>query len=355
MKKKLVSAVLCTAMLTTILAGCGGGGEAAPAATEPAAEAPTAEEAPAAEEEAPAAEAEAPSAEAEAPAASEGGRIIGYTCMDGTNPFFVALEGAIREVVEAHGDTLVSMDPANDSNTQIDQIEDMISRGVEIMFVNPVDADGIIPALDMLKDAEVTMFGFDTEVGDMSYLTSYAGSDNYNAGYVCGEDLAKKCPDGGDILVLDSPTMQSVTDRTNGFLKGIEDSGVTFNVVGQQDAQGNQQVANEKATDLLTANPDVVAIFGGNDPTALGAYAAADAAGVSPLIYGVDGSPDVKALLKDTVLEGTGAQSPITIGKTIAETAYAWLNGETVEEYIPIETFLVTADNVDDYGTDGWQ
>ena len=320
------------------------------------AETPANTDTPAQEEtETPAADAADDGAEAEAPAASEGGRKIGYTCMDGTNPFFVALETSIREVVEANGDTLISMDPGNDSNTQIDQIEDMISRGVEIMFVNPVDADGIIPALDMLKDANVTMFGFDTEVGDMSYLTSYAGSDNYNAGYVCGEDLAKKCPEGGDILVLDSPTMQSVTDRTNGFLEAIEKSGVTFNVVGQQDAQGNQQVANEKATDLLTANPDVVAIFGGNDPTALGAYAAADAAGVSPLIYGVDGSPDVKALLKDTMLEGTGAQSPITIGKTIAETAYKWLNGETVEEYIPIETFLVTADNVDDYGTDGWQ
>ena len=295
MKKKLVSAVLCTAMLTTILAGCGGGGEAAPAATEPAAEAPTAEEAPAAE-------AEAPSAEAEAPAASEGGRIIGYTCMDGTNPFFVALEGAIREVVEAHGDTLVSMDPANDSNTQIDQIEDMISRGVDLMFVNPVDADGIIPALDMLKDADIPMFGFDTQVGDMSYLVSYAGSDNYNAGYVCGKDLAEKCPEGGDILVLDSPTMQSVTDRTDGFLKAIEESGVTFNVVGQQDAQGNQQVANEKATDLLTANPDVVAIFGGNDPTALGAYAAADAAGGGPQIFRVDGSSGIKGLFKDTLI-----------------------------------------------------
>lgn len=350
MKKKLVSAVLCTAMLATILAGCGGG-NAAPAATEPAAEAPAAEaEAPAAEAEAPAAE-----AEAEAPAAKEGGRLIGYTCMDGTNPFFAALEGAIREEVEAHGDTLVSMDPANDSNTQIDQIEDLISRDIDLIFVNPVDADGIIPALDMLKQADIPMFGFDTQVGDMSYLISYAGSDNYNAGYVCGKDLAEKCPDGGDILVLDSPTMQSVTDRTDGFLKALEESGVTFNVVGQQDAQGNQQIGNEKATDLLTANPDVVAIFGGNDPTALGAYAAADAAGVTPMIYGVDGSPDVKALLKDTMVEGTGAQSPISIGKTIAETAYKWLDGETVEEFIPIETFLITADNVDQYGTDGWQ
>ena len=286
---------------------------------------------------------------------SEGGRIFGYTCMDGTNPFFVALEGAIREVVEGNGDTLISMDPANDSNTQIDQIEDMISRGVEVMFVNPVDADGIIPALDMLKEADIPMFGFDTQVGDMSYLVSYAGSDNYNAGYVCGVDLAEKVPEGGDILVIDSPTMQSITDRVNGFLAAIEESGVQFNIVGQQDGQGNQQVSNQKATDMLTANPDVVAIFGGNDPTALGAYTAADAAGLEPMIYGVDGSPDVKALLGSTMMEGTGAQSPMTIGKVIAETAYSWLNGEEVEEFIPIETFLITADNVAEYGTDGWQ
>lgn len=350
MKKKLLGVLLCTAMVAATLAGCGSAAEeeaAAPAAEEPAAE----EEAAPAEEEAAPAEGEEPAAEA----TTEGGRKFGYTCMDGTNPFFVALEGAIREVVEAHGDELISVDPGNDSNTQIDQVEDLISRDIELMFVNPVDADGIIPALDALKEADIPMFGFDTQVGDMSYLVSYAGSDNYNAGYVCGEDLAKKVPEGGDILVLDSPTMQSVTDRTNGFLDAIEKSGVTFNIVGQQDAQGNQQVANEKATDLLTAHPDVVAIFGGNDPTALGAYAAADAAGVTPLIYGVDGSPDVKALLKDSILEGTGAQSPITIGKTIAETAYKWLDGEEVEAFIPIDTFLITADNVDDYGTDGWQ
>ena len=347
MKKKLVSAVLCSAMLATVLAGCGNSGQqAAPAAAPAAAEEA---EAPAVEEEAPAAD------EAAAPASSEGGRLIGYTCMDGTNPFFVALEGAIKEVVEANGDTLISMDPANDSNTQIDQIEDMISRGVDVMFVNPVDADGIIPALDMLKDADIPMFGFDTQVGDMSYLVSYAGSDNYNAGYVCGKDLAEKCPDGGDILVLDSPTMQSVVDRTNGFLAAIEESGVAFNIAGQQDAMGNQQLGNEKATDLLTATPGAVAIFGGNDPTALGAYAAADAANVTPYIYGVDGSPDVKTAIKNGEITGTGAQSPITIGKTIAETAYQWLNGENVEEFIPIETFLITADNVDEFGTDGWQ
>ena len=72
-------------------------------------------------------------------AASAEGNLIGYTCMDGTNPFFVALEGSIKEVVEAHGDTLISLDPQNSNEKQIAQIEDMISRGVKAMFVNPVD------------------------------------------------------------------------------------------------------------------------------------------------------------------------------------------------------------------------
>ena len=286
-------------------------------------------------------------------AAMAEGNKIGYTCMDGTNPFFVTLEAAIREVVEANGDELVSLDPQNSNEKQISQIEDLISQGIVAMFVNPVDRDGIIPALDKLQEAGIPMFGFDTEVAEMSYLVSYAGSDNYNAGYVCGLDLCEKLPEGGPIIVLDSPTMQSVVDRTDGFLAAIEGKG--FEVVSQIDCMGNQEQGNLNGTDALTAHPDAVAIFGGNDPTALGAYAAAEAAGSSALIYGVDGSPDIKALIADGKVTGTGAQSPMSIGKTIAEVYYKWLAGEEVEARYPIATFMINADNVAEFGTDGWQ
>lgn len=286
------------------------------------------------------------------PVFAEGNK-LGYTCMDGTNPFFVALEGSIREVVEANGDELISLDPQNSNETQIAQIEDMISRGVVALFVNPVDKDGIIAALDEVKAADIPMFGFDTEVADMSYLVTYAGSDNYNAGKVCGEDLIKKCPDGGPIIVLDSPTMQSVVDRTNGFLEAIEGKG--FDVVAQIDCMGNQEQGNLNGTDALTAHPDAVAIFGGNDPTALGAYAAAEAAGSDCLIYGVDGSPDIKALIADGKVTGTGAQSPMSIGKTIAELYYKWVDGEEIEDRYPIETFMINSDNIEEYNNGGWQ
>ncbi len=281
------------------------------------------------------------------------GEKLGYTCMDGTNPFFVALEGAIREVVEENGDELISLDPQNSNETQLSQIEDMISQGITAMFVNPVDRDGITPGLDALEEAGIPMFGFDTEVTDIDKLVTYAGSDNYNAGYVCGLDLIEKCPDGGPIIVLDSPTMQSVVDRTDGFLDAIKDH--DFEVVAQIDCMGNQEQGNLNGTDALTAHPDAVCIFGGNDPTALGAQAAAEAAGSDALIYGVDGSPDVKALIADGKITGTGAQSPITIGKTIAELYYKWKDGEEIEDRYPIDTFMINSDNIEEYDNGGWQ
>ena len=281
---------------------------------------------------------------------------FGYTCMDGTNPFFVTIQDKIKELVEAKGDELIVTDPGNDVTKQISQVEDMLSQKLDGLFMNPVDAQGIIPALDMAKEAGVPMVGFDTEVGDMSYLVSYTGSDNYKAGKVVGEDLVKKAPNGGKIIVLDSPTMQSVVDRTNGFMDAIKGHG--FEVVAQQDAKGNLQVAMGIAEDLLQSNPDVVAIFGGNDPTALGALAAANAAGIKNcMIYGVDGSPDIKSELAsgNSLIEGTGAQSPVSIAEKAVQIMYDYVEGKKVEERYPVDTFLITSDNVAQYGTDGWQ
>lgn len=347
MKKKLLTVLLSVAMLSTLLVGCSNGD----ADTKEAASTATTDDS----TEAAATDA-VEAAEAAVGEKPEGGYTFGYTCMDGTNPFFVILEQTIREQVEANGDTLITTDPANDVSLQITQIEDMITQGIDAIFLNPAEAEGVLPALDMLKEAGIPIINFDTQVADLSYCASYVGSDNYNAGFVCGEDLVKKVPDGGKIIVLDSPTMNSVVDRTNGFLDAIKGKG--FDIVAQQDAKGNLEQAMTISEDLLQANGDVVAIFGGNDPTALGALAAANAAGLTDvLIYGVDGSPDIKAELASgtSLIEGTGAQSPINIAKKSVEVMYKYLAGEKIDDTYPVETFLITSDNVADYGTDGWQ
>ena len=341
MRRKLMAGALALAMVGSLVA-CGGGEKKAASEGESKEAATTAQS--------------GESKSGESKSGEKKHYKFGYTCMDGTNPFFVTIQDKIKEMVEANGDELIVTDPGNDVTKQISQVEDMLSQNLDGLFMNPVDAQGIIPALDLAKDAGVPMVGFDTEVGDMSYLVSYTGSDNYNAGKVVGEDLVKKAPNGGKIIVLDSPTMQSVVDRTNGFMDAIKDHG--FEVVAQQDAKGNLQIAMGIAEDLLQSNPDVVAIFGGNDPTALGALAAANAAGIKDcMIYGVDGSPDIKSELAsgDSLIEGSGAQSPVSIAEQAVKIMYDYVEGKQVEERYPVETFLITSDNVAKYGTDGWQ
>ena len=120
MKKKLLSVLLSVSMVAIMLAGCGS------ADSKDAADDSVKETAESAVQEA-------------TDAVKETGKehyTFGYTCMDGTNPFFVILEQTIRETVEANGDTLISTDPANDVSLQITQIEDMISQGIDAIFLN---------------------------------------------------------------------------------------------------------------------------------------------------------------------------------------------------------------------------
>lgn len=285
----------------------------------------------------------------------ESGYTFGYTCMTMNNPFFIALEKSIRDTVEARGDRLITMDPAMDVAKQINQIEDLIIQDIDAIFLNPVDWEGIRPALVALEKAEIPIINFDTEVKDMEYVTAYAGSDNKNAGYVCGMDLVDRYPGGGNIVVLDSPTMNSINDRIAGFMNAIKGHG--FTIVAQQDAKGDLPTAMEKMDDILQAHSDIIAIMGGNDPTALGALAACKAANRTDiLIYGVDGSPEAKSeIASGSQFVGSGAQSPISIGLESVKLAYKILNGETYETRVPVKTFLINSDNVDEYGTDGWQ
>ena len=73
------------------------------------------------------------------------------------------------------------------------------------------------------------------------------------------------------------------------------------------------------------------------------------------MVYGVDGNPDAKKMIEAGQMEGTGAQSPESLGYDSMCAAFNVLAGNEVSKDVAVDTFLVTADNVADYGTDGWQ
>ena len=109
---------------------------------------------------------------------------------------------------------------------------------------------------------------------------------------------------------------------------------------------------------FLQEHPEIDAVMCGNDPIALGALQAIrEADRTDILVYGVDGSPAAKAEIAKAGSQfvGTGAQSPINIGKTAVKTAIAILEDKKYKEETLEETFLITSENVELYGTDGWQ
>lgn len=280
---------------------------------------------------------------------------FGATYMTLNNPFFVLLNNGIRDVVEANGDILIALDPALDSNKQISQIEDLISQGVDAIFVNPVDWKDIRPALEAAQKAGIPVINVDAPVFDTELVASIIASDNYNAGVICANDMMSKL-ESAKIVIIEQPTAKSAIDRTRGFSDTIAGK-KNYHIVAQEASEGQLEQAMPIMERIIKSNPQIDVVMALNDPTAMGAYAALQAANREEgvLVYGVDGAPEAKQMIKDGKMTATAAQSTITIGTTAAKVAYDILAGKEVEKEIFVDVIFIDINNVDEYGTTNWQ
>ena len=280
---------------------------------------------------------------------------FGATYMTMNNPYFIALNDSIKEVVEANGDILITRDPAQSQERQNAQIQEMIEEGVVAVFANPVDWEKITPALQACQEAGVAVINVDTDVKDKEYVASVIQSDNYQAGVQCAQDMMVKM-DSARIVIMNHYNIKSTTLRVQGFLDTIAGY-PQYEVVKEVSTTSELEVAMKMMKRILKTDLKFDVVLGGNDPTALGALAALQLNHVKNrvLIYGIDGSPDAKTMIQQGYLEGTSAQRPIEIGRTAAETAYTYLRGEKVDKNITVDVTLITRDNLSEFDIDGWQ
>lgn len=279
-----------------------------------------------------------------------------YSCITMDNPYFIALESSLRAILEAEGHTLITKDAETDAKIQEEQIAELIEQGIDAIFLSPVDWIEITPSIEKLNEAGIKIINIDTKVQAIDKVDAYVGSDNTNAGYLCGEDLLTRLPNGGKIVIVECPNRNSINERIQGFEKAIAKKG--FEVVARIDAQGNLENALPQVEEVLKNHSDVVAIMCGNDPCALGALVAANTVGANNLIiYGIDGSPEVKKeLAKDTsLIAATVGQSTETMAQEAAAVALKLMAGEKIEKTTYIDTFLINKENVAEYGVDTWQ
>lgn len=284
---------------------------------------------------------------------AEGGHVFGYTCMDLTNPFHIAMRDAIKAAVEANGDTLIDIDGQSDQITQNDVIDDLITQGIEVLFLNPVDSASVQPALEACAEAGVKVINIDSAVQDRSLIATYIAANNVEAGRQCGEEIVKLYPDGANICIIENPLAESVVDRVSGLEEAIEGTNCT---IIDRKSFSTMDVVLTNAEDMLTANGDIDVFWGLNDDVSLIILGAVESAGRSDEIrvMSVDGSPSGKTSVSEGGLYATAAQSPVSLGEKAVECAYTLLEGGTIEAEYSLDTTLVTPDNVADMQPDQW-
>jgi ribose transport system substrate-binding protein len=123
-------------------------------------------------------------------------------------------------------------------------------------------------------------------------------------------------------------------------------------MVAQQSADFDRAKALDVLESILQANPDIDAVFCGNDAMAMGAYQALVSAGKTGQVkvFGFDGADDVVKLIAEGKIVATGMQFPKVMAKTAAESAHEYIGGKRdFPQKVPVEVELVHQGNVENF------
>jgi len=328
--KKLVALFLALIMVLS-LAACGGA---------PAAEAPKAD--------APAADAPAAPAAPEAPA--EETLKVGIFVKDNTNPFWRYVVKGAMQAGKDLGVEVIEYTPAEASNVeqQVSLVQDAIQAKLDGIAIVAVDSNALLDSCKQAKDAGITVVPFNSRMDDLGAAT-FVGIDNYTGMKALMEELVKKLDGKGKVVVLEGVLAGYANQERMRAVNEVLAANPGIEVVADQAADAQREKAITVMENILQANPEIDAVIGHNDNTALGAYQAILDAGREDemIITGFDAQEELLRYLAagDERVAMSVDQSPYMQGYSSVEAVVKLLKGETVEEWVPTGGSLVTAAN----------
>ncbi|PRY00606.1 ribose transport system substrate-binding protein [Allonocardiopsis opalescens] len=285
---------------------------------------------------------------------SDGSLVIGFSQATQQSPFYVQLREGAEAAAGDAGAELYFADAGGDVTQQNNDIQDLITRQVDVLLVNPVDPEGIAPGIAAAEAAGVPVVTVDRPVPEGA--TAHVGRDNEAMGELVGERLAEELgSEGGTVIEIQGDAGGAVArDRSAGFHRAVEGNDAIEIVEGPY-ANYIRSEAVTAMQDLIQTNPDVVAVYAHNDDMALGALQVLRENGRDDvLVAGVDGLMEaVEAIADDGPYVATALNDPIALGEQAVQTVVAVDAGEEVEPVIDAGTALVDTANAADYVGDG--
>lgn len=283
---------------------------------------------------------------------------IGATYMTMNNDFYQTLNAELEKKTNQQGSRLYVRDSELDEKKQSQQIAYFIKEKVDIIVINPVKSDSpaIIKALNKAKKAGIRIIVVDAPMSKQVAVDTTIVSDNYQAGVLIAKDMMSRLSEA-NILLLEHQNAISAMDRLQGFLDTIKGH-PSYRIVSQLETLGQTEESMPQVKNALDNGLEFNVVMALNDRAAIGALAAIKDQGVAEkiYIYGVDGSPDIKNFLANTNdIQGTVAQSPVQMGRKVAEVIEMLREKKSCDRQYLIPVRLINKDNISEYTVTGWQ
>jgi len=298
---------------------------------------------------------------APAPAAQAGGEIA-VIVKTGNSSFWQNVQtGAMDAQKELSAQTpklsvtFLGAQSESNINEEINIVESAIDRGVKAIVLAPSDVTALQKPVADAKKAGIPVIIIDSKLdGDPSQYTAFLATDNKAAGEACAKAmidlLTKAGKTEGKIQVMSYVAgVGSEVGRVGGFNDYIK-ANSKFTLLQTQYSNADMPTALNQTTDVLNANPDLIGIFGANEPTAIGMGTAIKQAGLSGKLVaiGFDGAAQLQAFVKDGTLNAIAVQSAYNMGYMGVKDAYAVaFADQSVPAYVDTGFLLVTKDNID--------
>jgi simple sugar transport system substrate-binding protein len=264
--------------------------------------------------------------------------------------FFDTMVDAVKTWNEDHPEVEVIFaqgESGTDDEGQINAIESMITQDVDAIAITPTSPN-VQDALQEAVDAGIEVILVDNDIPDWDDKTALVATDNLAGGRLAGEFTADQLEPGDTVAVLEGVAgAPSLQDRVDGFVEGLGDD---VEIVASLPTDCDQTKGLDAAQDILTANPDVTAIYGACGPPIIGALEAIASAGKTIEVVGFDAGPDEVAAIMAGDQLASVAQFPARMGEMGAQAALDAANGEDIESNIDTGTEMVTADNASEFG-----
>lgn len=265
---------------------------------------------------------------------------VGFVISTQTNPFFVSLKEGAEEKAKELGIELIVLDSQDDSAKELANMEDLITRGVDLILVNPTDSDSIVNSVIAANDADIPVITVD-RASNGGEVLSYIASDNIAGGKMAGEYILEQLDGKGKVVELEGIAgTNAARERGEGFNEAIKASDIE--VVAKQTADFDRVKGLEVMENILQSQAEIDAVFAHNDEMALGALEAIKASGKDIIVVGFDATDDAVNAVEAGDMAATVAQQPELIGGMGIDAAVKALKGESIDKSVPVELKLIT-------------